>query len=1169
MMGYQVNTATNAGPRLSLIFGAFALVTASILYLLVARHTADMQQQLLLRTAVESARAVADFRTYYSREIVSRAQKAGIPITHQFKEVEGALPLPATMTIDFGEFMDKQGSETCYRMFSNDPFPWRQDRKLDDFERAALTALSKAPNAPFYRFEIMNGNEILRYAQPVVMDQTCVDCHNAHPQSPVKTWNVGDVRGVQEVILPVKGNAYSNTSHGTFRDIVLFVVIAFTIAVSSLVYLGKRNRYTMNALRTLANREKAKGIELTHAKLTAEESAQRLRAVLDNVADGIITIDEQGIIDSVNPATERIFGYGIDEMLGQNISMLMSQSHGQHNIQSILNRDADHLSKDREVEGRRKDATTFPLEISIGQIQLKNRILYTGILRDISEKKKAEGLVEAARNQLLDAIESLPDAFVLYDSEDRMVLCNAKYREFYVESADVIQEGASFEQIVRQGLKRGQYADALGREEAWLEKRLADHLDPQGFIEQQLNDGRWLRIEESKTRAGGIVGFRIDITELKRREAALRMSEDRMRATVDSALDCIIIINNEGRITEFNPAAEECFGYSHKFAMGRKISELIIPERHRSAHQDGMKNYFQTGEGPILGERIEVEAMRSDGSEFLAELAVETATREDGMSFIAYLRDITARHAEEKALHLAKERAEEANRAKAGFLAMMSHEIRTPLNGVLGVLGLMEDTTLDSDQQAYVNTARRSGEGLLDIISDILDFSKMEAGKLEFETSAFALTPLIESVVDMLTTRAIDQGIDLTLNIDDDVPVFVEGDPGRLRQVVLNLAGNAVKFTEHGSVDISVNTLGDDHPKHALQFSVHDTGLGIPAEKHADLFAEFTTLDPTYSRKFGGTGLGLAISKKLVDIMNGEISFESAPGQGTTFQFIVPLMPADKPDTELDMHSVVTGLEPDRRLRILLAEDNPTNRMVARSMLVKAGHRVDTAANGIEAVEAVQQRPYDAVLMDISMPEMDGIQATARIRELPNRKGTLPIIAMTAHAMVGDREGILAAGMDDYLAKPVGRGPVLETLARWTQDKPSGTAQTASSSPIPALTATTILEVSALNELAAETDAALIPTFLESFFSDVTERMERIADAEMMKDAGSLELECHTIGSSSATFGAMQLHTIARAIEAHCKMGNTAHAFTMTDDLREAVDHAFVALKKHLDNQAA
>ncbi|MBL4613960.1 MAG: PAS domain S-box protein, partial [Magnetovibrio sp.] len=1013
-----MNTVYNSPHRLTLIFCAFALMTASILYVLVARHSADMQQQLLLRTASESARALSDFRTYYSREIVSRAQKAGIPITHQFKEVEGSLPLPSTMTIDFGEFMDKQGSETCYRMFSASPFPWREDRKLDGFEEAALAALADSSKASFFRFESMNGNDVLRYAQPVVMGQTCVDCHNAHPESPIKNWTVGDVRGVQEVILPVKGSGYSSFSDGSFRDIMMFVVLTFSIAVASLVFLGNRNRSNINALRNLASRERAKGIELSQAKLTAEESAERLRAVLDNVADGIITADERGCMESVSPAAERIFGYDAVDILGQNVSLLMVEEHASRHddyIQDfVFSGRPGIIGMDRELEGKRKDGTTFPSEISIGQIQLGGRRMFTGIVRDISDKKKAKNLIEAARNQLIDAIESLPDAFVLYDQNDRLVLCNAKYREFYIESADVIKEGATFEAIVREGLKHGQYADALGDEDAWLERRLAAHHDPDDFIEQQLNDGRWLRIEERKTSAGGIVGFRINITELKRREAALRMSEDRMRATVESSMDCIIIINNEGRVTEFNPAAEECFGYSREQAMGRVLSELIIPQRHHAAHREGIQNYFQTGEGPIIGKRTEVEAMRADGTEFLAELAVETATCEDGMSFIAYLRDITARHAEENALHLAKERAEEANRAKAGFLAMMSHEIRTPLNGVLGVLGLMEDTNLDQIQQAYVDTARRSGEGLLDIISDILDFSKMEAGKLEFEASAFALSPLMQSVVDMLATRAMDQGIDLTLKVDDDVPNFVEGDPGRLRQVILNLASNAVKFTDHGSVDILVKTVSGDYPEHALQFSVCDTGIGIPAEKHADLFAEFTTLDPSYTRKYGGTGLGLAISKKLVDIMNGVVFFESAPGKGSTFHFVVPLIPADKPDTELGRHGEETGLEPDRKLRILLAEDNPTNRMVAQSMLVKAGHHVDTAANGIEAVEAVQQRPYDAVLMDISMPEMDGIQATARIRELPDGKGNLPIIAMTAHAMVGDREGILATGMDDY-----------------------------------------------------------------------------------------------------------------------------------------------------------
>lgn len=649
------------------------------------------------------------------------------------------------------------------------------------------------------------------------------------------------------------------------------------------------------------------------------------------------------------------------------------------------------------------------------------------------------------------------------------------------------------------------------------------------------------------------------------RTAELAESESRVRAIVNTVVDGIISINKHGVVETLNPAAEGIFGYTAAEVIGQNV-KMLMPRPYQDDHDGYLANYINTGNAKVIGIGREVEGLRKDGTTFPMSLAVSEVKLDDRQLFVGIVRDITHFKKAEKANNLAKERAEDANRAKAGFLAMMSHEIRTPLNGVLGVLGLLEDTSLDAEQNSYVQTARRSGEGLLDIISDILDFSKMEAGKLEFENSAFAFAPLMESVIDMLATRAQDQGIDLTLKIDPNVPEFVEGDPGRLRQVVLNLAGNAVKYTEQGGVYISVEPLGEDHPQNLLMFTVRDTGIGIPAEKHADLFAEFTTLDSSYARKYGGTGLGLAISKKLVDSMNGEISFTSKPGEGSTFLFAVPLSPVEKPDTDVADHTDMTGAEPDRKLRILLAEDNPTNRMVASSMLVKAGHHVDTAANGIEAVEAVRQRPYDAVLMDVSMPEMDGIQATARIRELPNGKGRIPIIAMTAHAMVGDRESILAAGMDDYLAKPVGRGPVLEALARWTSDSHIDDVEVPAADQILAQPSISILDPSVLVELAEETDVAMIPTFLASFFTDVTERMERIANAEASQDMDVLELECHTIGSSSGTFGAMQLHTISRTIEELCRSGKVDEAFALTGELREAVINAFEALEKYLDN---
>jgi len=397
--------------------------------------------------------------------------------------------------------------------------------------------------------------------------------------------------------------------------------------------------------------------------------------------------------------------------------------------------------------------------------------------------------------------------------------------------------------------------------------------------------------------------------------------------------------------------------------------------------------------------------------------------------------EIAVREAREEELRRAQFAAEGASRAKSQFLANMSHEIRTPMNGVLGFTNLLLDTPLNGEQHEHVRTIRQSGESLLNIINDILDFSKVEAGRLTVERIPFDLRQAAEEVVELLSASADQKGLDITLSVDSQVPQALEGDPGRVRQVLTNLVGNALKFTNSGevSIDIRLTPSHNGPHKEEVRISVTDTGIGIPPEKHALLFEEFSQADGSTTRQFGGTGLGLAICRGLVETMGGRIGLTSEMGKGSCFWFTLPCSSAGsifpmKPAAP----ERVPPIQRDVQLRVLVAEDNTVNQRLVKRMLEKLGCRVDIAADGREALKLATELHYDILLMDCSMPRMDGFQATAELRRLEKSRGRRrPVIALTANAMAEDRERCLNAGMDDYLSKPVRIEDLRAMLERW------------------------------------------------------------------------------------------------------------------------------------------
>jgi PAS domain S-box-containing protein len=543
----------------------------------------------------------------------------------------------------------------------------------------------------------------------------------------------------------------------------------------------------------------------------------------------------------------------------------------------------------------------------------------------------------------------------------------------------------------------------------------------------------------------GIVTICLVITDLtvrRQAEQALRDSEMRLRSIVETAVDGIITIDDRGNITLFNPAAARIFGYTADEVAGRNVS-LLMPDVCSAAFDDHLREYLRTGIRKVIGFGREVVARRKDGSLFPMDLAVSETFLGERRVFTGIVRDISERQRVDDELAKARDAAEAANLAKSEFLANMSHEIRTPMGAILGFANMVVNKAQGKDER--VECARiieRNARHLLALINEILDLSKIEAREMKVERVECDLRALFSEIISVMRPRAAEKGLEFSVRFDGPMPRVLHSDPMRLRQIVINLLGNAIKFTDAGSVRMRIADEGAGGPRIMLRVDVTDSGIGMSPDQLERLFRPFSQADQSITRKFGGTGLGLTISKRLAALLGGDISVISTIESGSTFTLKIDGGPSEGVEWLLGLKEEALpptadeGAQANIRLhgRVLLVEDGRDNQRLLRMQLADAGANVAIAENGLIGVELATTEPFDLILMDMQMPVMDGYTATSELR----RRGvTIPIIALTANAMTDDRGKCLASGCSGYLSKPVNMEKLLRTVNQQLGNDPS------------------------------------------------------------------------------------------------------------------------------------
>jgi len=771
----------------------------------------------------------------------------------------------------------------------------------------------------------------------------------------------------------------------------------------------------------LARENEALRLELAGAKALLAMNETRTGRLLENAPLAYQSLDADSRLRAVSQGWLDLFGYTRDEVIGKFFRQFIAPEDHEAQSANFLAMVSTGRSTGFECTAVRKNGERFTVNIDgMAEHRPGDGVRCTHcLLRDISVQKAAQTVLEQ-RESFYRAVFDSAAIPIAIARDLRLLYANphmAAVMGFETRAEVIGMEIRDFvaphhlQEFIERAMRREEGLEATGQYEV-------DVVHKSGRIIPTHATASTIQLPDGPA----TIGFFQDISEQRRIADSLRLSEARFRTLFDEVPAIAVQGYAQDRtVIYWNAASEALYGYRAEEAMGRKLEELIIPPPLRPVVIESIRAWADDGMAIPSGE---LELMRKDGSLVpVFSCHVMQGIDEARKELYCLDVDLSELHAAKGELTRARDAAEAANQAKSEFLANMSHEIRTPMNGILGMLQLLMTSDLVGEQREFVELAYQSSRRLLDLLNDILDFSRIESGKLTLVHAPLALKDIAESVLRVFALNAERRGLELALNVDEYALAPLLGDEARLRQILFNLVGNAVKFTREGRVGLDIWARPDPAAPDFLRvyIAVSDTGPGIPEDKIPLVFERFTQTDSSYTRKYEGAGLGLAIVKRMVDLMNGHIVMDSELGQGTTVCVFLPLRLArwtqSHPVLAADALCVQTCIP----LVILVAEDDRISQMYMRQQLSRLGHQAIVVSNGAEAVEALKNRTFDCVLMDVQMPVMDGLEATQAIRQLDDAAGRIAthIIAMTAYALSGDREKFLAAGMNDYISKPV------------------------------------------------------------------------------------------------------------------------------------------------------